>query len=86
MARSDLINAIRWYQERNRSTADSFRTSIKRVIENLATTSMHAAADVDGVRRRVLKDFPFTVFYVLEEHAIIVIAIAHHRREPGYWK
>jgi plasmid stabilization system protein ParE len=35
--------------------------------------------------RFVLKRFPYSVFYRFDETEVIVVAIAHHRRRPGYW-
>lgn len=29
---------------------------------------------------------PYAVLYSIEPNFILIIAIAHDRREPGYWK
>lgn len=40
----------------------------------------------DGVHRRfALRRFPFAVIYRVTESAIEVVALAHRRRQPGYW-
>jgi toxin ParE1/3/4 len=33
----------------------------------------------------VFQRFPFSLIYRVTVEAIEVIAIAHHRRRPGYW-
>lgn len=38
-----------------------------------------------GTRKRRVKGFPFSVFYRPSATEILIIAIAHHRRKPGYW-
>jgi toxin ParE1/3/4 len=38
-----------------------------------------------GTRRFVLQRFPFSTVYVSLAQGYI-IAIAHHRRKPGYWR
>jgi plasmid stabilization system protein ParE len=38
-----------------------------------------------GTRRMLVKDFPFSVYYRLDSAGIVVFAIAHHARRPGYW-
>jgi toxin ParE1/3/4 len=38
-----------------------------------------------GVRRRLVQRFGIELDYVLGEDEIIVIAIFHCRRRPGYW-
>ncbi len=41
---------------------------------------------VTGTRTYKLKRFPHVVHYLIEEHEIVVMAVAHVRRRPGYWK
>jgi plasmid stabilization system protein ParE len=42
---------------------------------------------VDGeVRRYLLRRFPFGVYYTIERDGIVVWAIMHLRRRPGYWR
>jgi toxin ParE1/3/4 len=37
------------------------------------------------VRRRVLRRVPNSILYLVEADAIVIVAVAHHRRRPGYW-
>jgi len=39
-----------------------------------------------GTRRFILQRFPFAIVYRELPAAIQVLAIAHARRKPGYWK
>jgi len=32
------------------------------------------------------KRFPYAVFYTLEVEDIVILAVMHLRRKPGYWK
>ncbi|MSP63343.1 MAG: hypothetical protein EXR72_23970 [Myxococcales bacterium] len=41
-------------------------------------------ADLD-VRRRVIERFPLTVVYLVRDDTLIIVAVAHQRRRPGYW-
>ncbi|MCB9763899.1 MAG: type II toxin-antitoxin system RelE/ParE family toxin [Alphaproteobacteria bacterium] len=38
----------------------------------------------DGIRRVRLKRFPYLLVYVTDPR-LVAVAIAHERREPGYW-
>ena len=38
-----------------------------------------------GVRKRVLPNFQYSPFYSLDAHGATILAVAHHRRKPGYW-
>lgn len=41
--------------------------------------------DDDGFHFRIVDRFPYTVHYDLMEEHVTILAIAHHRRMPGYW-
>ena len=39
-----------------------------------------------GTRRRyILRRFPYGIIYQVTTDELRVIAVAHHRRRPGYW-
>ena len=40
---------------------------------------------VGELRRFPLRKFPFTLIYALEDDDLVVVAVSHHRRRPGYW-
>ncbi len=40
----------------------------------------------DRVRSYVLNGFPCTIYYVIRDDAILVVAIAHQSRRSGYWR
>ena len=37
------------------------------------------------VRKRNLKRFPYHLVYIVRNQEFLVIAIAHHKRDPVYW-
>src|ERR1700754_4627474 len=38
-----------------------------------------------GVRVCRGPNFPYTIYYIIESSAIIIVAVKHDRRDPGYW-
>ena len=40
----------------------------------------------DNLRRLLLKVFPYRIIYRVEGEEIVVYAVAHVRRRPGYWR
>ncbi len=38
------------------------------------------------LRRRILRRFPFGFLYAIEPERIVIVAVAHLKRRPGYWK
>jgi len=39
-----------------------------------------------GLRRWVVRRFPYSMFYRTEAERVYILALAHHRRKPGYWE
>jgi plasmid stabilization system protein ParE len=85
-AESDIAEAFAWYRERNALVADAFRAEVFDTIDRIATTALNRAADDDGIRKRLLHRFPYTVHYEVVKNMVTVLAVAHQRRQPGYWR
>ncbi len=40
----------------------------------------------DDIRRYLLHRFPYGIYYTIEDDYILIIAVMHLSRKPGYWK
>jgi toxin ParE1/3/4 len=40
---------------------------------------------IKDARRSLLPRFPYSLCYVISDEIVIILAVAHHRREPDYW-
>ncbi len=90
-AQDEFDAAVEWYASRNGFVALRFvgavQEAIDSVLDNPETWPLapHIASEL-GVRRRLLRSFPYFLVYMLMADEIRVLAIAHARRRPGYWK
>jgi plasmid stabilization system protein ParE len=78
--------AAQWYGERNSSAADAFLHELDSAIEKIAEAPNTYPRHIAGTRRFFLRRFPFSVVYRETSGGIEVLAIAHVRRKPGYWR
>jgi toxin ParE1/3/4 len=78
--------AAQWYRERNRSAAQAFLAELDLAIKKIGENPEIWPPYVAGTRHFVLQRFPFSVIYRLVPNRVEVVAIAHGRRKPGYWK
>ena len=78
--------AFEWYQERNESAAGLFLTELDLAIERIAETPERWPLYLRGTRCFLLRRFPFAVVYRQVAETIQIVAVAHGRRKPGYWK
>jgi plasmid stabilization system protein ParE len=78
--------ALEWYLERSLLAASKFVDAINHVTDMIVEAPHRWPAGSHGTRRFLLQRFPFAIVYRELPAAIQVLAIAHARRKPGYWK
>lgn len=86
LARAELREEIRFYADRSRGLASGLRGEVQSVLDLLAEVPLAGQKQRTGVRGIPIRRFPFTVFYRAEATRVYVLAVAHQRREPGYWR
>lgn len=83
-AESDIQEAFTGYRERIALLADVFRPAVFDSMDAIARSPLSRPADAEGNRHRVLRRFPFSVFYEVIGRPVTVLAIARHWRAPVY--
>ena len=78
--------ALDWYLERSLLAASKFADAISRGMDMIVEAPHRWPAGNYGTRRFILQRFPFAIVYREPPAAIQVLAVAHARRKPGYWK
>jgi plasmid stabilization system protein ParE len=77
--------AHQWYAERQCSIAEAFRIEVDLAVERIAENPLAHPTYTHGTRRILLRRFPFAVVYRSGETGVLVVAVAHTKRRPGYW-
>ncbi|SCC95458.1 putative plasmid stabilization system protein, RelE/ParE family [Thiomonas sp. X19] len=63
----------------------AFVTEFERTA-NLVLANPLLGAVFRGTRRRyILRRFPYSIIYQVTAEELRILAVAHHRRRPGYW-
>jgi plasmid stabilization system protein ParE len=78
--------AAQWYRERSALAADAFLAELDRAVERIVENPEMYSGYVRGTRRYLLQRFPFYLVYREVAGKLEIVAIAHGRRRPGYWK
>lgn len=87
-ARAEYRAAVAWYGERSTAAAIGLVDAVAEGLRTIEETPLAWPTWRGGfVRRRVLRRFPYSLFYVVspEREQIVIVAVAHHSRSPGYW-
>jgi plasmid stabilization system protein ParE len=83
---AEIRASFLWYFERSPIAADAFRIAALQAIDQLAVDPLIWPGDENGIRRHSLRHFPYTIFYEIQGTIVTVLAVAHQRRKPGYWR
>lgn len=85
-ARVELDDAIGWYASRRADLGQDFLAEILDGLDHIQQFP-NAWPSVDGSTRRfLLSRFPYSIIYEFYDSELVVIAIAHHKRRPEYWR
>ena len=85
-AREDLNKAAAFYEASVPGLGDAFLDDVERAIEEIRENPRIGASIGLAFRRAILRRFPFTIVYDERNDEIVIVAIAHDRRRPGYWR
>lgn len=85
-ALAELHDAAAFYTHKaNIELGLAFVAEFERTASLLASNPMLGAAFRSTRRRYLLRRFPYSIIYQIAGDELRVIAVAHHRRRPGYW-
>ena len=85
-AQAELDEAITWYAEQAPGLGDAFLLEILKVLQLIEQFPQAWHPLTAEIRRCRLKRFPYSVVYTLEGANILILAVAHQHRKPGYWR
>lgn len=81
-----MTEASRFYESEAAGLGSEFLEDVQRIVEVLREYPKLGRAVGRGLRRALLRRFPFSLIYAEESSEILVVAVAHQRRRPGYWR
>ena len=85
-ADEELSEAAGYLSERSSTAAHRLLAEVDDAIQLLVRFPRLGAPLSHGLRRLPLKVFPYRLIYRVEGEGIVVYAVAHVRRKPGYWR
>lgn len=85
-AESELFEAAAWYESKESGLGKRFRNEIVHVLDRILEDPMLWREHSGGYRRVNCPVFPYYIPFFIRAEKIIVAAVAHEYRKPGYWK
>jgi toxin ParE1/3/4 len=85
-ARAELFEAARYYEERGQGLGHALIEDVEQAVRELLESPVACPMIGTVFRRRIIRRFPYSLLYVVETERIVIMAVAHQKRRPGYWR
>lgn len=85
-AAQEAESAYDWYTARDAAVGHAFREELRHAVDVVAQHPLTWPRQGRHARRYVFPHFPFSLVYRMRGDEVEVLAVAHGRRRPGYWR
>ncbi len=86
LAEKEMNEAALFYEERSPGLGRDFLDAVQGTVDAIVAHPNSGRRLSENIRRRIVPRFPFGVLYSVEPERVVVVAVMHLRRRPGYWK
>ena len=84
-ARDELEVGVSFYDSEYPGLGQEFAIEVRRLCRLIAESPAAGLEVRPAIRRRILRRFPYSILYTLENDEVVILAVAHQSRRPGYW-
>ena len=85
-ARADLARTLQWYEDCAPNLIPKLMMAVEHATARIGAFPAAGAKVGTETRRAPVRGFPLGLYYLEEDHGIVVVAVEHHRRAPHDWK
>lgn len=85
-ALAEYEEATSFYADRDPAVAERFIMAVENAIDRILESPLRCRVFDEDVHRCLTQIFPYGILYTIERSYVLIVAIMHCSREPGYWK
>lgn len=85
-AEEELRAAAKFYEAEQPGLGRALLQEVRRALRFIAEHPLAARIERAEIRVRTIARFPYRVYYRARPDEILVVAIGHRHRRPGYWR
>lgn len=74
------------YATQQTGLGERFIAAVESCIAHITDAPFSWRIVEDDIRRCLTKVFPYAVLFSIEDGYILIVAVMHCHREPGYWR
>lgn len=80
------MRAIAWHAVKRPGLGEQFVSAVEAAIQRALEAPETGSPHLYGTRRMLVDRFHYDVIYITREPLVVIVAVAHQRRRPGYWR
>jgi plasmid stabilization system protein ParE len=84
IARTELVEAVDWYETRKAGLGAEFILALDHLLNRIASSPLQFRRVRGNIRRALMRRFPFAVYFIYSADAVIILAVFHCSRDPQY--
>lgn len=90
-AQGEFEADIDWYEARGAGLGDRLEAAVDEVVDTVLEWPESGAVwpgwdSIPVVRSGRVAGFPHRLIYLVQATELVVVALAHQKRKPGYWR
>ena len=85
-AENDINTAYEWYESQRAGLGKEFAQELSASMDRIMESPRIYSELYQGIRRALLRRFPFGVYYLFNDEKIIVLSVLHLAMDPVKWK
>ena len=85
-AGAEVDEAIAYFDEQRESLGARFEEDLLNTVRLVTDHPFAGKLLTDSVRKFRFRRFRYNLIYVVDGDEILIVAVAHHSRRPGYWR
>ncbi len=85
-AEDDLSEAAAFLEERVQGLGVDLTVEVEHAIARLEENPYVGPPLARGVRKLRVNRFPYNLVYRILPDEVLILAVAHHRRRPSFWR
>jgi toxin ParE1/3/4 len=82
----DVEAAFEWYENERPGLGVEFLDELRGTYNRIADGPLEYQELRGGIRRALLRRFPYAVYFAIEADVVVVVAVLHASRDPAEWQ
>jgi len=82
----DVEAAFEWYENERGGLGLEFLDALRATYNRIADGPLKYQELRGGIRRALLRRFPYAVYFGIEGEVVVVVAVLHASRDPAEWQ